>query len=154
MPLAYILKAAHPATLLVFYCGSTVIIMLTVVCFAVFAVMAATGQPMAMNMAMNSTALPVPDSCVTDPTQSNCSTYTYPEANAVADLDSLCTAMPFMSEHQSQMWGGKGRRNGIGLEHQQESTAGSPSALTVWQSTLVAALSDTQREPATCKLDC
>jgi hypothetical protein len=50
-------------------------------------------------MPMNSTppALPIPDSCVTDPTQTNCTSFKYPHKNAVADLNALCTAMSFMA---------------------------------------------------------
>lgn len=48
------------------------------------------------NMTM-AKALPVPDSCVTAPTQGNCSTYDYPHANAANDLTRLCSAMSFMT---------------------------------------------------------
>lgn len=37
------------------------------------------------------------DECVTDPTPSHCTAYTYPDANATADMDSLCRSMGFMS---------------------------------------------------------
>lgn len=48
------------------------------------------------NMTMTK-ALPVPDSCVTAPTQGNCSTFDYPHANAANDLTMLCNAMSFMT---------------------------------------------------------
>lgn len=39
----------------------------------------------------------VTDSCVTNPLQSNCTTFTYPNENAAADLNKLCHAMHFMA---------------------------------------------------------
>lgn len=49
-----------------------------------------------MNMTM-AKALPVPDSCVKDPKQGNCSSFDYPHANAANDLSRLCSAMNFMA---------------------------------------------------------
>eukprot|EP00878_Enallax_costatus_P000805 GHUV01000929.1.p1 GENE.GHUV01000929.1~~GHUV01000929.1.p1 ORF type:complete len:294 (+),score=54.77 GHUV01000929.1:362-1243(+) len=54
-------------------------------------------MPMDMSLNMTSaTATAVPDSCVSDPTQANCTDYVYPRTNAAADLATLCKAMPFM----------------------------------------------------------
>lgn len=49
-----------------------------------------------MNMTM-AKALPVPDSCVKNPKQGNCSSFDYPHANAANDLSRLCAAMSFMA---------------------------------------------------------
>lgn len=47
---------------------------------------------------MNMTkALPVPDSCVKNPKQANCSSFDYPHANSANDLTRLCNAMSFMT---------------------------------------------------------
>lgn len=35
--------------------------------------------------------------CVTDPTQSNCAAYLYPDSSIRADIDNLCKSMPFMT---------------------------------------------------------
>ncbi|KAI9033459.1 Ctr copper transporter family-domain-containing protein [Hyaloraphidium curvatum] len=35
--------------------------------------------------------------CVADPTTATCASFIYPDANATADLTSLCTSMPFMT---------------------------------------------------------
>jgi hypothetical protein len=56
----------------------------------------AAGGHSKMNMTM-AKALPVPDSCVKDPKQSNCSSWDYPHANAANDLARLCGAMSFMA---------------------------------------------------------
>lgn len=42
-------------------------------------------------------ALPIPDSCVKNPKQANCSSFDYPHANAANDLARLCGAMSFMT---------------------------------------------------------
>jgi hypothetical protein len=55
------------------------------------------GMPMGHSMPMNGSSMAVPDACVTKPSLANCTNYKYPVANAVADLKSLCTAMPFMA---------------------------------------------------------
>jgi hypothetical protein len=40
---------------------------------------------------------PNADSCVANPLQSNCTSYTYPTQDAAADLGKLCNAMHFMA---------------------------------------------------------
>lgn len=44
-----------------------------------------------MSMDMTVSDSTVPDSCVTDPTQANCTDYAYPEANAVSAAASPAT---------------------------------------------------------------
>lgn len=56
----------------------------------------AAGGGHSTNMTM-AKALPVPDSCVKDPKQGNCSSFDYPHANAANDLSRLCAAMSFMA---------------------------------------------------------
>jgi hypothetical protein len=55
-----------------------------------------TGQAQHMGMASSGT-LPIPSPCVTMPGAATCASYKYPHNYAVADLNNLCTAMPFMA---------------------------------------------------------
>ena len=64
--------------------------------FSMAVALITTGQAQHMGMASSAT-LPIPSPCVAMPGAASCASYRYPHTYAVADLNNLCTAMPFMA---------------------------------------------------------